>query len=416
MDFETSVAVCAGAFCLKRQKKKKDRRLWSKKWFLDRSKFSHMSLLAELAISEPQDFKNYLRMSEESFEYLFGRLCEHIEKEDSLLRTSIPAKERLAATLQFLASGRSYENLKFSCAISPQALGKIIPETCAAIFDVLKEDFLKFPCNESDWMNIAVDFKKYWQVENCIGAIDGKHIAIRQPPKSGSYYYNYKGFHSIVLFAVVNANYEFIYVNCGTNGRVSDGGVLMETDFGELLENKELHLPSPTSFDDRRDVCLPFTFLGDEAFPLKENLMKPYPNKGITHDEKIFNYRMCRARRVVENAFGILATRFRVLLSTMNVSVERAEIIVLACCTLHNFLRQKSPTYLTQSSVDWEDTSAGQLNEGEWRQNTQELLGFKRMRRDGREQSIANAVRGWYKSFYNNEGSVDFQEKMINKR
>ncbi|XP_046687152.1 putative nuclease HARBI1, partial [Homalodisca vitripennis] len=98
---------------------------------------------------------------------------------------------------QFLASGRSYENLKFSCAISPQALGKIIPETCAAIFDVLKEDFLKFPCNESDWMNIAVDFKKYWQVENCVGAIDGKHIAIRQPPKSGSYYYNYKGFHSI---------------------------------------------------------------------------------------------------------------------------------------------------------------------------------------------------------------------------
>ncbi|XP_046684552.1 putative nuclease HARBI1 [Homalodisca vitripennis] len=88
-------------------------------------------------------------------------------------------------------------------------------------------------------MNIAVDFKKYWQVENCVGAIDGKHIAIRQPPKSGSYYYNYKGFHSIVLFAVVNANYEFIYVNCGTNGRVSDGGVLMETDFGELLENKK---------------------------------------------------------------------------------------------------------------------------------------------------------------------------------
>ncbi|XP_046684357.1 uncharacterized protein LOC124370111 [Homalodisca vitripennis] len=339
-----------------------------------------MSLLAELAISEPQDFKNYLRMSEESFEYLFGRLCEHIEKEDSLLRTSIPAKERLAATLQFLASGRSYENLKFSCAISPQALGKIIPETCAAIFDVLKEDFLKFPCNESDWMNIAVDFKKYWQVENCVGAIDGKHS------------------------------------DSSTSEKVSDGGVLMETDFGELLENKELHLPSPTSFDDRRDVCLPFTFLGDEAFPLKENLMKPYPNKGITHDEKIFNYRMCRARRVVENAFGILATRFRVLLSTMNVSVERAEIIVLACCTLHNFLRQKSPTYLTQSSVDWEDTSAGQLNEGEWRQNTQELLGFKRMRRDGREQSIANAVRGWYKSFYNNEGSVDFQEKMINKR
>ncbi|XP_046688358.1 uncharacterized protein LOC124374105, partial [Homalodisca vitripennis] len=128
-------------------------------------------------------------------------------KEDSLLRTSIPAKERLAATLQFLASGRSYENLKFSCAISPQALGKIIPETCAAIFDVLKEDFLKFPCNESDWMNIAVDFKKYWQVEK---------LCRRYRRKTHS--------------------------DSSTSEKVSDGGVLMETDFGELLENKELQL------------------------------------------------------------------------------------------------------------------------------------------------------------------------------
>lgn len=265
-------------------------------------------------------------------------------------------------------------------------------------------------------MNIALDFKKYWQIENCTGAIDGKHIAIRQPSKSGSYYFNYKGFHSIVLFAVVNANYEFIYVHCGTNGRVSDGGVLMETDFGELLEGQKLHLPSPTSFNNKRDVCLPFTFLGDEAFPLKENLMKPFPSKGITHDEKIFNYRLCRARRVVENAFGILATRFRVLQTTINVSVERAEIIVLACCALHNFLRQKSSTYLTPSCVDWEDTSAGQLNEGEWRRSTRELFGVQKRRRDGTEHSIATAVRNLYRSFYNNEGSVEFQERMINKR
>lgn len=93
------------------------------------------------------------------------------------------------------------------------------------------------------------------------------------------------------------------------NERVYDGGVLIKTDFGKLLEDKKLHFPSPTRFNDQRDVCLPFTFLGDEAFPLKENLMKPYPRKGITHDERIFNYWICQARRVVENAFGILATR-----------------------------------------------------------------------------------------------------------
>lgn len=248
--------------------------------------------------------------------------------------------------------------------------------------------------------------------------MDGKHIAIQQPKGSGSYFYNYKGFFSIVLLAVVNANYEFIYVNAGTNGRVSDGGVLLQTDFGELLERKQLHLPSHTSFPNQRNVCLPFTFIGDEAFPLKENLMKPYPNQRITHDEKIFNYRICRARRVVENAFGILASRFRALQTKLNMDVQKTEIIVLACCALHNFLRRRSPSYLTPSSVDFEDTTTGQLTEGEWRQCVRELLGLRQIRPDraGREESLANVVRNTYKSFYNNEGSVAFQEQMINKR
>lgn len=106
-------------------------------------------------------------------------------------------------------------------------------------------------------MNIAKEFKKYWQVENCVGAVDGKHIAILQPPGSGSYFYNYKDFFSIVLLAVFNANYEFMYINCGVIGRVSDRRVLFETDFGQKLENDQLNLPSSTNFADHRDVCLP---------------------------------------------------------------------------------------------------------------------------------------------------------------
>nr|XP_022908174.1 putative nuclease HARBI1 [Onthophagus taurus] len=330
MDLESVTALCAGVICLNRKKKRKPPRLWAKKWLLERNSFSHMSLLTEIATNEPQDYRNYLRMNEQCFEDLLERVYNLLEKKNTNMRESISVKECLI--------------------ISAQTLGRIVPETCTAIFDVLRDDFLKFPCNASDWMNIAEDFKTYWQVENCVGAIDGRHIDIRQPPGSGSYFFNYKGFNSVVLLAVVNANYEFIYVNCGTSGRVSDGGVLMETDFGELLENKKLNLHSPTNFPDNTDICLPFTFLGDEAFPLKENLMKPYPNKGITHHEKIFNYRMCRGRRVVENAFGILANRFRILQTTMNVSVETSEVIVLACCALHNFLRRRSPSYLTPSA------------------------------------------------------------------
>nr|CAI5858208.1 unnamed protein product [Callosobruchus analis] len=148
-----------------------------------------------------------------------------------------------------------------------------------------------------------------WHFENCLGAMDGKHILIKKPSNSGSYYFNYKGTFSVVLFAIVNANYEFLYVHTGTNGRVSDGGIWNNTGISTLLNTSDQ---------------FPYVFIGDEAFPLMENLMKP------------------RARRVVENVFGILASRFRIFLQPIAIHIESIDAVVLACCTLHNFLRKRS--------------------------------------------------------------------------
>ena len=96
------------------------------------------------------------------------------------------------------------------------------------------------------------------------------------------------------MLAIVNANYEFLMVHAGTNGRMSDGGVLQETKFYEKLMDGSLQLPSPETPDG--SLCsLPFTFVGDEAFPLLENLLKLYPQKGLSTEECIFNYRLSRA-------------------------------------------------------------------------------------------------------------------------
>lgn len=98
---------------------------------------------------------------------------------------------------------------------------------------------LQFPSTSEDWNHIANNFGLKYQFWNCLGAIDGKHIAIIKPKHSGTTCFNYKGFFSIVLLAIVNTNKEFIMVDVGINGRISDGGVLfilnLENFFNKML-------------------------------------------------------------------------------------------------------------------------------------------------------------------------------------
>lgn len=267
------------------------------------------------------------------------------------------------------------------------------------------------PKTGEDWKLIAKEFNERWNFPNCVGAVDGKHVAIRKPPGSGSQYYNYKKFFSVVLLAVVNANYEFIMVDVGINGRISDGGVLGITDFGQALANKTLNLPNPDILPNSNKK-LPFVFVGDEAFALTENFMKPFSQTGLTPDEAVFNYRESRARRIVENAFGILACRFGVFQRPITVNVEKVSTVVLACCYLHNYLRRKAESgYICTGSVDTEIVESGQVVNGSWR-DVVEPVRLQPMR--GRNASnFAKSVREMYCDYFNNEGQVPWQYNFI---
>uniref|UniRef100_A0A8C2IPC7 DDE Tnp4 domain-containing protein n=1 Tax=Cyprinus carpio TaxID=7962 RepID=A0A8C2IPC7_CYPCA len=130
-------------------------------------------------------------------------------------------------------------------------------------------------------------------------------------------------------------NYRFLYADVGCNGRVSDGGVFGGCSLQDALEKRTSNIPAPAPLPES-DQLAPYCTVADEAFPLKEYLMKPYPNHRLSVEQRIFSYWLSRARRVVENAFGILANRFRVFLTTINIQNSAK---VLACCALHNFLR-----------------------------------------------------------------------------
>ena len=151
------------------------------------------------------------------------------------MRSPISAGERLSVTLRFLATGESFTSLQYQFRISASTLSLIIPEVCDAIFKVLQDDYMRCPTTSDEWLRIAKIFKDRWQLPHCLGAVDGKHIQILHPPHSGSEFFNYKGFYSIVLMAIVDADYKFIFADVGCQGRISDGGVLRNTDFWKAL-------------------------------------------------------------------------------------------------------------------------------------------------------------------------------------
>ncbi|GFR22764.1 DDE Tnp4 domain-containing protein [Trichonephila clavata] len=158
------------------------------------------------------------------------------------------------------------------------------------------------------------------------------------PPKSGSRFHNYKGTFSIILLACVDANYKFVLVDIGAEGHNSDGGVFKNSIFGQNLEKGTLDLPCPAEIPGTTKM-LPFLFIGYEAFPLKSNLMRSYPGVALSKDKGIFNYRLSRARRCVENAFGIMASRFGIFRKPLVSSLETSTFTVAAAVCLHNFIK-----------------------------------------------------------------------------
>ena len=158
-----------------------------------------------------------------------------------------------------------------------------------------------------------------------------------QPAGSGSSFFNYKRTHGIVLLGVCDAKYKFILVDIGDSGRQSHGSVYNNSYLGLAIENKRLSIPKDSQCR-KSNKILPYVFEGDDAFGLKRHLMKPYPSTKLSIDKCIFNYRLSRARRVIENIFGIAASRFRVFHRPISASVGKVKEITKAVVALHNFL------------------------------------------------------------------------------
>ncbi|XP_022160256.1 putative nuclease HARBI1, partial [Myzus persicae] len=223
--------------------------------------------------------------------------------------------------IKFLSTGTPYRSLAFSFRMAHNTISGIIYETCNTIWNVFGQIHMPFPTKDM-FYQIAHDFETLWNFPNCIRCIDGKHIRIKCPKKTGSMFYNYKNYFSVHLQGVCDAKYKFITVDIGAYGKQSDSGVFTESNIYNYLETNSFNVP-PNRPLPNTNIPMPFVLLGDQGYPLKEYLMRPYPcTTNLDPEKEIFNYRLSRARRMIECTFGILVSKWRCLKTELQVNED----------------------------------------------------------------------------------------------
>lgn len=126
-------------------------------------------------------------------------------------------------------------------------------------------------------------------------------------------------------------------MDIGGSGSESDSRIFATSPFGRQLLDGTLPIPRPSQLPNSETI-VPYYIVGDAAFPLKPNLMRPFPGEDLLVEQGIFNYRLSRGRRVVENAFGIMARKWRIFHVPMNADLKLIDSIIKAACVLHNYL------------------------------------------------------------------------------
>jgi len=384
---------------------------WTRPWIQRRRALGwYDTLMVELEREDPREFRCMMRMDPAMFHELEGRLHDRLKKRDTNWRPALPPGLKLAITLYYFSSGVPYSTLQYGFRVAANTISLIIAEVCQAIIDEFRDEMIKCPCTPEEWKAKAEEFGKMWNFWHGLGALDGKHCGMKSPPKSGSLYHNYKGFFSIILMALVDARYRFMWVEIGANGACSDAQIFNSSHLKRCIEDGSIGFP-PAENLPGDDQPMPFFLIGDDAFALRTTMMKPYSKRGMTHKERIFNYRCSRARRVVENAFGILAQRFTCLLNKLRQEADTAQNIVMSCVILHNLMRTRYPGE-QDAMLDREDDHHN-MNPGEWRDGRQ-LPDLLQNNGNNRDTRAAKNQRDYLTEYYSSEaGAVAWQEKMV---
>ena len=293
-------------------------------WLLQREeRGAYHNIMAKLCATDIPGFTNNKSMTPEFFEMIKTRLEPHLARQATNYRAPISVGKKLDLTIRYLVTGESYISLSCQFRVGRSTISKFLPEVCRVIQDEFIREYLRCCTTPDEWKELAREFRIRWNVPHALGALDGKHVALKKSKNTGALYHNYKGFFSIVMLALVDGQYKFRWVNAGRGGSCSEAQIFNASQLKRRIEDGRIGFPDSAPITQGgRDV--PYFILADDALALKTWLMKAYGRRMLTREERIANYIISRGRRVVENAFGILVSRFRVMLTTIELPPARS--------------------------------------------------------------------------------------------
>lgn len=274
------------------------------------------------------------------------------------------------------------------------------------------------PQRETEWKQIADNFELKWQFNKCLGIVGGKHVVIaKKTSNANETMSDISEYHNInnqknpntILMAIVNDNFEFIYLSISSRSRENDSCIWESSDFNSKIQTNALNIPKDYKVNEAK-CKLPYVFIGDKSFPLRNNLLRPFAMKILPYDEKIFNYRLARARRVFDNTFNVLMNRFRCFHKPLAVDSNRVNLVILAACTLHNFLLRNVRDFVDLMILDYEDTENGTIIRGN-RIESSALLDLSLTTTS--TTNNGKIVRNDFKNYFNGAGKVMFQDRML---
>ena len=219
--------------------------------------------LVTVVFSDEQWYQNF-RVTKATFRFVLEEIREQVCRRDTTMRKSVPAERRLALTLYYLASTAEYRTIAHLFGVSTSFVCICIKDVCEAINKRLSR-VIKFQHGE-ELVQVINDYEKKWGMPMCAGAIVGTHIPILALEESHLVYVNRKGYHSIIMQAVVDSNYIFRDVVIGWPGSVHDARVLSNSSIYQRGSNDQLFPEILTKQIQGKDVS-PF-IIGDPAYPL----------------------------------------------------------------------------------------------------------------------------------------------------